>query len=60
MANTTTKVKCVVDTCVHYGVGDVCEASAIEVTGRQAKSARETDCSTFETKGTNMYGSKMS
>jgi len=44
------RVKCVVNTCEYHQAGDNCLAENIEVHPKNAKSNRETDCSTFTAK----------
>lgn len=44
-------VTCVVDTCKYWREGDLCEAEAIEVSGKNASECQSTDCATFEYNG---------
>jgi hypothetical protein len=44
-------VTCVVDTCKYWHEGDLCNAEAIEVSGKNAKECQATDCATFEYNG---------
>ncbi len=45
------KVKCVVDTCVHWIEGDLCSAANIDVLGETARSDEGTSCKTFQHRG---------
>lgn len=40
-------VRCVVESCRYWGSGDVCDASAILVTGDHARECQDTHCATF-------------
>lgn len=44
----TEGVKCVVNSCHHYKVGDLCTAGKIEILPRNATSSDQTDCGTFK------------
>ena len=44
----TEGVKCIVNTCHFYKEGDLCKAGKIEIKPRNASTAEETDCATFE------------
>ncbi|MHB9096119.1 MAG: DUF1540 domain-containing protein [Eubacteriales bacterium] len=46
----TPTVTCVVDSCAYWEDGNLCNAEAIQVTGRGAKECQATDCHTFITK----------
>ena len=43
-------VKCSVNTCTYYLNGDYCSADQIQVMPKNAHSAQETDCMTFQAK----------
>jgi len=43
-------VHCVVSSCIHHTESNECLASKINVGGRSATSAYETDCETFKKK----------
>jgi hypothetical protein len=43
-------IRCMVNTCEYYLPGDHCSAKLVEVQHRNAKSAKETDCTTFKPK----------
>jgi hypothetical protein len=40
-------IKCVVNSCHYYMLGDRCSAEMIEVQPRDARNSEETDCATF-------------
>ncbi|MGI6358759.1 MAG: DUF1540 domain-containing protein [Bacillota bacterium] len=41
-------ITCAVNSCVHWGDGDVCHADAIEVVGSNADECQDTNCRTFK------------
>jgi len=44
-------VTCVVESCVHWREGDLCDADEIKVSGQGADECQDTNCETFEAKG---------
>ncbi|CUH97860.1 hypothetical protein P22_4007 [Propionispora sp. 2/2-37] len=44
----TPQVECFVNTCKYWHENNLCDASAIEVSGVNAASTQDTDCKTFE------------
>ncbi len=43
-------IRCVVQSCTFYMSGDQCCAACIEVSPKNATSAKQTECSSFEKK----------
>lgn len=45
--NPINRVKCVVNTCHYYGMGDHCTAEHIEIQSPNSWDSQTTDCATF-------------
>jgi hypothetical protein len=46
----TPAVECYVNGCTHWASGNLCEATSIQVAGRNASKTQDTDCETFKAK----------
>lgn len=44
------RVKCVVNSCAYWNMGNQCSASSIEIEPPNASDSRTTDCATFSLK----------